>query len=208
MSYKSEITRRALGTIGSFISRRAGEAGLVGVALGKGRDYWEKLGDGLYAVPNFIKNYTNIYQNLDRLRRIDAGIGNISTGSNNVLDNLRTSLENLRNLQFSRAYESVSRAYESAARPAEGASQIYGVLREIDYNSIWNAGVNLANNIHDKPVDTALAAASVYALGWGASKGIRFLATRGQGSFLDKTERRFGRRIFRRYFRGHPEDLI
>ncbi|MBI2543196.1 MAG: hypothetical protein HYW24_03355 [Candidatus Aenigmarchaeota archaeon] len=189
MSY--EIGRRALGYVGSHAIRLAGQAGAAGVLFGDGNGYLGKVKDGILTAPNFIYNVPHIIKDLDKVRRIDTGIEKAGAETGNALDYLK-------HLQLREAYEALTRG-------AEGAKQVYDVVREIDYNSIWHAGVNLANNVLDKPVETAAAAGTMLALGYVGGRAARFWAKRGGESFYETWERNLGRKLFRGYFDKHPE---
>lgn len=116
-------------------------------------------------------------------------------------------------------FASLPRAVGELYRTVSGSGYIVDVIN--DYNSMTaaafnqkygggavnyvmaylNEGVNYLLNVYEnlslEPASTLFAALLVFAVLYLSARGSRFVRQRGQGSFIDKMERRAGKKMFR-----------
>tara|TARA_Y100000310_G_C20399759_1_gene676835 strand:- start:132 stop:575 length:444 start_codon:yes stop_codon:yes gene_type:complete len=85
---------------------------------------------------------------------------------------------------------------------------VYNVLNGIIQNRgildvIRDASPNLQRvteslkGVLDSPIEAGAAAATLLGLGYGLSRGIRFIRTKGQGTIVTKCERNLGKIVFK-----------
>lgn len=206
--------RYTLGSVGSWAASSAANAGIVGIAIGSGKDYLGKVGDGITAVPRFVTNYVNIGEDLrrlgvihDSLEKVGTGMSQSGSGLNQTGNEIAIALDYLRNLQIGNAISALQKGIEGIRQGAEGAGQSYkggeqiiNLLGELDLNRIYTAAENLGDNVFKHPSETVAAAATLYAAGWALSNGIKLCAGRGEGSLVDRLERKIGEDLFPGHF--------
>ncbi len=191
-----EFTRRVGSYLAGYTAGFMGHLGAWGVALGSGDGYTGKLYDGLVAAPRLVEYGEKVYKDAERILQVNKGFEMMGSGASSAW-------ESLKDLEFSQAWDSLMHG-------AGGVKEVYGVLKDLDYSGMWHAVVNFANNISDRDrlLETAAAAATVFALGWTAKHALHFYATRGQGdTIIANWKRGLGQKMFRR-FRKHPEDML
>ncbi len=201
-----ETGRHGTGVVWSYVAGAAGQAGILGILVGGGKGYLEKLYDAITAAPKFIYNLPNTIRDLERLYRANLGISDISQGTDVVGKSLSTAGNHLQNLRLREAYDTAtsSQVNQSIDQITRGGEQLYGLAQEVDVNSILNSLGNLAENIYQRPVETVSAALTVMVASYVLSKGIKFWSQRGQGSFIEKAKRNLGRKVFYGYFSNDP----
>ncbi len=164
----------------------AGKAGVAGVVVGPGKGYFGKLGDGITAVPDVITYVPRAYRDIKNLANFGDGITSTAQSTQGIWDGA-TSLD-------------FDKTYNALVQGGEGTKQLYEVVSSIDYNGIWHAVQNFSHNVTDQPIETTAAALAVLGLGYAAGRAARFWGTREQGTILDRTERRLGRKLWKKYF--------
>src|SRR3989304_5692437 len=130
-----KLGRFAAGWTAEKTARLAGKLGTAGVLVGSGEGYAGKMYDGVAVAPKLAAYGTRVLTDLDRMDRVGEAIQLIKQGN---------AWEQLKNFDFKGAYDSLSRTGEAAGKLA-------GVASELDYNGIWTAVMNLADNVSDKP---------------------------------------------------------
>ncbi|MBI4170801.1 MAG: J domain-containing protein [Candidatus Aenigmarchaeota archaeon] len=184
-----------MGVVGRFLVYKpvqlglelTGKIGAGGVVVGEGKGYFGKLYDGITAMPDIVTYFPRMLTDLERVQRIDEGFRQAASARDYAWGALK-------NFEFKKAWEGLRYAFD-------GLDKVTEVATEIDYNGLWNALNNAADNILRHPVETAAAAATVYAAGWTAARAARFWVTRGEGTVLDMAERRLGQKLFPEYHR-------
>ncbi len=202
--------RKTAGFAGPHLFGALGSASIPGVLLGDGRNYFEKVGDGLRAAPDFINNYARTLRNLENVAKIDDGLDKVSAGANVGTDYLGKAKESINTFppRIAEALDYFNKAVDSAKVAGQGMMELYDVVKQLDTNAIWNAMVNLSNNVSDMPVETAAAALTTYLAFNGLGKASRFAGTLGQGTWYDGVQRRIGHKLFGRYLKKNPDEMV
>ena len=165
----------------------AGKAGVAGVVVGSGKGYFGKLGDGIMVLPDAVSYAPRMYRDIKNLANFGDGVTKAAQSTQGIWDGV-TSFD-------------VDKTYKALVQGDMGVRQLYDVATGIDYNGIWRAVQNFSHNAADQPAETAAAALAVLGLGYALGRGARFWGTRGQGTILDRTERRLGSKVWKSYFR-------
>jgi hypothetical protein len=117
------------------------------------------------------------------------GIVNMPATVMNTIDNIRFLTTDL--AKINDAYNTMPAAKFVNTYGADAMTQVKkGVAETIQW------GENTYRNFAEQPLETLAAGLLTAGIFYGAGRAVRFWRQKGQGSFLDKTERKIGRRFW------------
>ncbi len=180
------VAKSVAATVSESMMKGLGCVGAVGAAISSGQGYVGKVVDAIKAPAELFSYRKEVTNDLENLAKAGTELAKLP----NKFEVLKGKLS-LFKLQES--YETLKEVMGQIGQSIDYASTVHG-------NKIWEGVSTFSDNVVEQPVETAVAALTSLGIGYGLARASKFAWTKGEGTLLDKVERRLGKRWWPKFW--------